>query len=286
MTKNLIIIPARYASTRLPAKPLAMIAGQTMLGRVVNIANAASIVEDCAVVVATDHLIIANHCSELGVDYVMTDEACQSGTDRCAQTLTKLSYVPDFVVNLQGDAPLTPPDFVASMINAYWASPADVMTLVTRLTWQELDLMRAQKQQTPFSGTTVALRESDGSKLGGLALWFSKQIIPAIRGEEKLRSMQAHSPIWRHIGIYGYSSAMLATYATMHESYYEQLEGLEQLRLLENGYSIRCVAVDYANRASMSGVDSAQDVLRAEALIAKHGELLEPVANSTSASCE
>ncbi len=272
MTKNIIIIPARYASTRLPAKPLAIIAGQTMLARVVAIANeAAKLAGDCKVLVATDHEMIANHCVELGVDYVLTDENCQSGSDRCAQAVAKLSYAPEFIINLQGDAPLTPPDFIVDMINSYWSNPADVVTLVTQLSWTELDLMRQQKIKTPFSGTIVALRKSDGQ-----ALWFSKQIIPAIRGEEELRAQSSAmiSPVWRHIGIYGYSAVMLARYSTMAESNYEKLEGLEQLRLLENDCKIRCVAVDYGNRAAMSGVDSPQDVLIAEALIAKHGELL------------
>jgi 3-deoxy-manno-octulosonate cytidylyltransferase (CMP-KDO synthetase) len=271
MNKNIIIIPARYASTRLPAKPLAMIAGQTMLQRVVNIANeAAKQAGDCSVVVATDHEDIVNHCEQLGVEFIMTDPDCQSGTDRCAQTVSKLTYKPKFVVNLQGDAPLTPPDFIAKMIKQYWQNPSDCLTLVTRLSWNELDLLRTQKSQTPFSGTTVAINPHDMR-----ALWFSKQIIPAIRAEEKLRQAQSLSPVWRHIGIYGYSASMLARYATLLESYYEKLEGLEQLRMLENGFSIGCVCVDYAGRASMSGVDSREDVLRAEELIAKHGELIK-----------
>ena len=270
MTKNAIIIPARYASTRLPAKPLAVIAGQTMLQRVVNIANeAAKQTGDCSVVVATDHEDIVNHCLQLGVDFVMTNPDCQSGTDRCAEAVRKLSYSPEFIVNLQGDAPLTPPDFIAKMIKQYWQNPADCLTLVTRLSWEELDLLRTQKNQTPFSGTTVAIQPHDMR-----ALWFSKQIIPAIRLEEKLRQTEALSPVWRHIGIYGYSASMLARYATLLESYYEKLEGLEQLRMLENGFTIGCVCVDYAGRASMSGVDSKEDVQRAETLIAKHGELV------------
>jgi 3-deoxy-manno-octulosonate cytidylyltransferase (CMP-KDO synthetase) len=270
MTKNAIIIPARYASTRLPAKPLAMIAGQTMLQRVVNIANKAAMLSgECSVAVATDHPDIATHCEELGVDFIMTNPACQSGTDRCAEAVSKMPYQPDFVVNLQGDAPLTPPDFIAKMIKQYWQNPADVLTLVTRLAWSELDLLRTQKTLTPFSGTTVAINPHDMR-----ALWFSKQIIPAMRAEEKLRQSKDLSPVWRHIGIYGYSAAMLANYANLSESYYEKLEGLEQLRMLENGFSIGCVAVRYAGRASMSGVDSKEDVMRAEALIAKHGELI------------
>lgn len=263
MTKNLIIIPSRYASTRLPAKPLVKIAGQSMLSRVVEIARlAAKQASDTNIIVATDHDDIAKHCEELGVDYVMTDPNCPSGTDRCAEALEKISHTPQFVVNLQGDTPLTPPDFVSGLIKAYHANPADVMTPITRLNWAELDKMRTQKAGTPFSGTLVTFNQTTMQ-----ALWFSKNIIPAIRGEEKLRDSSDLSPVWRHIGIYGYATKMLKEYTKMTEGYYEKLEGLEQLRLLENNAIIRCVAVDYAGRPSMSGVDSPEDVARAEKLL-------------------
>jgi 3-deoxy-manno-octulosonate cytidylyltransferase (CMP-KDO synthetase) len=264
MSKNLIIIPARYASTRLPAKPLVQIAGKTMLSRVVDIARiAATQSNGTSIIVATDHEDIAAHCEELGVDYVMTDPNCPSGTDRCAAALNQINHNPQFVVNLQGDTPLTPPDFISDLIKAYHANPADVMTPITRLSWVELDKMRTQKAGTPFSGTLVAFNQTTMQ-----ALWFSKNIIPAIRGEEKLRGSSDLSPVWRHIGIYGYETETLMEYTKLAEGYYEKLEGLEQLRLLENGAIIRCVAVDYAGRPSMSGVDSPEDVVRAEQLIA------------------
>jgi 3-deoxy-manno-octulosonate cytidylyltransferase (CMP-KDO synthetase) len=263
MLKNLILIPARYASTRLPAKPLVHIAGRTMLDRVVEIARqAAEQTFDTGLIVATDHEDIARHCEELRVDYALTSPDCPSGTDRCAEVLNQLNYMPQFVVNLQGDTPLTPSDFISELIKAYHLNPADVLTPITQLSWAELDKMRIQKAETPFSGTCVTFNQTTMQ-----ALWFSKQIIPAIRGEDKLRKSLSLSPIWRHIGIYGYASSMLKKYAGLKEGYYEQLEGLEQLRLLENGAVIRCVAVDYAGRPAMSGVDSPEDVVRAERLL-------------------
>ena len=95
-----------------------------------------------------------------------------------------------------------------------------------------------------------------------------------MRHEAALRRQGSLSPVLRHVGLYGYTRRMLETYVTLPAGYYEQLEGLEQLRLLEHGYGIRVVEVDYRGRAAMSGVDSLEDVTRAEALIARHGELL------------
>ena len=261
--RTAIIIPARYGSTRLPAKPLVMIAGQTMLSRVVAIARAAAAqAQNANVYVATDDERIARHCHEIGVPALMTDSDCASGTDRVAEAVAQLQERPDFILNLQGDAPLTPPAFLNAMINAFAASPCDVITPVTQLSWAELDGLREQKRTTPFSGTTAVFQQETGR-----ALWFSKQIIPAIRKEDALREQSALSPVFRHIGLYGYAHEMLMTYSTLPESAYERLEGLEQLRVLEQGYHMRCVPVAYDGRPSMSGVDSPEDVMRAEALL-------------------
>ncbi|MGL5742440.1 MAG: 3-deoxy-manno-octulosonate cytidylyltransferase family protein [Legionella sp.] len=265
-----IVIPARYASTRLPGKPLAMISGQTMLKRVVQLSLAAAEgLENVSVVVATDDSRIIQHCNEIGVASVMTSVDAPSGTDRVAEAIRQMPNKPDFILNMQGDAPLTPPDFLRSMIDAFAASPCDAVTPVTQLTWKQLDNLRLNKQTTPFSGTTAVFDEQTGE-----AFWFSKNIIPAMRKEEELRQKSDKSQVFRHIGLYGYSLAMLEKYITLPESKFEKLEGLEQLRILENGYTMRCVPVDYKGRASMSGVDSPQDVARAEALIAQYGELL------------
>lgn len=268
--KTVIVIPARYQSTRLPGKPLAMIAGQTMLQRVVRIAEAAAKgLKNVSILVATDDERIAQHCDDIDVKFVMTAPELPSGTDRVAAAVQQLSDQPEFILNLQGDAPLTPPDFLRTMIDAFAAVPCDVITPVTQLSWAELDNLRQNKLITPLSGTTAVFDASTGK-----AWWFSKNIIPAIRGENKLREQEIMSPVFRHIGLYGYSSAALQKIITLPESRYENLEGLEQLRMLENGLEIRCVAVSYNGRANMSGIDSQEDIARAEALIAKHGELL------------
>lgn len=199
----------------------------------------------------------------------MTPPECPSGTDRVAAAIAQMGEQPDFILNMQGDAPLTPPDFLRAMIDSFAKNPCDVVTPVTRMTWPQLDTLRENKKTTPFSGTTAVFDENTGK-----AFWFSKNIIPAIRKEDKLRNT-AFSPVWRHIGLYGYSRPMLEKYGYLEEGTFEKLEGLEQLRVIENGYHLRCVPVDYKGRASMSGVDSPEDVLRTEELIAKHGEMVD-----------
>jgi 3-deoxy-manno-octulosonate cytidylyltransferase (CMP-KDO synthetase) len=258
--KTAIIIPARYGSTRLPGKPLAMIAGKTMLHRVVDIAReAAKDLPHVSVVVATDDARITAHCQELNVASVMTPVDCPTGTDRVEAAVQQLKDVPDFILNLQGDAPLTPPDFLTAMIGSFAKAPTDVVTPVTQLTWEQLDTLREDKKTTPFSGTVAVFDEKTGA-----AHWFSKNIIPAIRKEETLRASEKMAPVYRHIGMYGYSRAMLATYVTLPEGKFETMEGLEQLRVLENDFTIRCVPVEYRGRPSMSGVDSPEDIARAE----------------------
>lgn len=261
--KTLIVIPARYGSTRLPGKPLMMIAGQSLLGRVVAIAQeAAQHDADTRILIATDDERIAAHAGDCGAQAVMTPASCPTGTDRVREAAKLSGFDADFIVNLQGDAPFTPPDFVRAMIDSFRVSPCDVVTPVTQLSWEQLDKLRESKQTTPFSGTTVVFNEKTG-----LAHWFSKNILPAIRKEEKLRADAPFSPVWRHIGLYGYSRAMLEAFVTLPEGAFEALEGLEQLRVLENGYKIRCVPVDYRGRPSMSGIDSPEDIARAEALL-------------------
>lgn len=269
--KTVIIIPARYASSRLPGKPLAMIRGQTMLQRVVAIANqAANGMPDVTVNVATDHDAILQHCQTLNVNAIYTDPDLPSGTDRVAAAVAQLPHAPDFILNLQGDAPFTPPAFLRAMITSFEQVPCDVITPVTQLSWEQLDKLRENKKSTPFSGTTALFDEKTGH-----AFWFSKSILPLIRKEEQLRHTQPLSPVFRHIGLYGYSLAMLQKYVTLPESKFEKLEGLEQLRLLENHYTIRCIPVDYQHRASMSGIDSPEDIARAEHLIDQYGESLQ-----------
>jgi 3-deoxy-manno-octulosonate cytidylyltransferase (CMP-KDO synthetase) len=247
-----------------------MIRGQTLLQRVVRLSQAAAEgLNNVSLVVATDDDRIRQHCEILQVATIMTPADLPSGTDRVAAVIRQMSDKPDFILNMQGDAPFTPPDFLRALIESFIASPCDCITPVTQLTWKQLDKLRQNKLTTPFSGTTAVFDEKTGH-----AFWFSKMVLPAIRKEDDLRRKSDKSPVFRHIGLYGYSRKTLEKYITLPESKFEKLEGLEQLRLLENGYTIRCVPVDFKGRVNMSGIDSPEDIIRAEELIAKHGELL------------
>jgi 3-deoxy-manno-octulosonate cytidylyltransferase (CMP-KDO synthetase) len=167
----------------------------------------------------------------------------------------------DFIVNLQGDL-IAPPHFIKALIETYKADKAaDIVTPVVQLDWTALDKLRQAKAVTPFSGTTVTIDKDQ------YALWFSKNIIPALRKEEKLRDLNPHSPVFRHIGMYGYSYNGLKKYVSLPHAHYEGLEGLEQLRALENGMKIKCVAIDYGAFPAFPGIDSPEDLARAEALL-------------------
>ena len=133
---------------------------------------------------------------------------------------------------------------------------------------KNVDKLREHKKETPFSGTTAVFN------MEGDAFYFSKNIIPAIRKEEKVRAGMETSPVYRQVGLYGYRLDVLRKIAKLPEGVYEKLEGLEQLRWIENGIKVRCVKVDYRNygkMASLSGVDSPEDVARVEAVLAEYG---------------
>ena len=267
--RTLIVVPARYASTRLPGKPLVTIAGRTMVSRVAAMAaKAADALGNAQHVVATDDERIATHCRDLGIPAVMTDPDLPSGTDRALAAADALGAEPDVVVNLQGDSPFTPPAHVVAVAKAARESGADAATPYVRLSWEALDSFRLHKKETPFSGTTLVHDET------GRALWFSKNLIPAMRKEAALRAAGALSPVCRHIGLYAYRLDALRRYVSLPEGRYEQLEGLEQLRLLENGMSIQCVEVE-PDTIAIPGIDTAEDVALAERLVAEHGDPLE-----------
>lgn len=263
-----IVIPARYASSRLPGKPLVRIAGREMILRVADIAAAVCRrYDDCAYVVATDDGRIAEFCRARGVPAVMTAESCRSGTERCWDAVRQLDYRPKLVVNLQGDNPLCPPWVIAALVDAWRAEAgAGVFTPCVQLDWAGYDALRAAKAVTPFSGTTVLV------DAGGRALAFSKNLIPAIRDEEKLRRVTEKPPVRRHVGLYAYTYDALEEYFELEPSPYEAAEGLEQMRFLHHRIPIRVVEVDYRGRRSTSGVDSPEDVARVEDILAEFGE--------------
>ncbi|MDR0384585.1 MAG: 3-deoxy-manno-octulosonate cytidylyltransferase [Prevotellaceae bacterium] len=267
----LIVIPARYGSSRLPGKPLVKIKGIEMIRRVAYIASyMCSKNADCAYIVATDDDRIIKFCNDNNIRATLTSGDCRNGTERCRDTVERLKLNPKLVINLQGDNPLCPPWVIQDIIDEWKRIDADVYTPCVRLSWDEYDKLIASKKETPFSGTTVI-----GDK-NGFALAFSKNVIPAIRKPEYARKTMPVSPVIRHIGLYAYSLRTLQEYNDNEESPYEKncIEGLEQMRFLFNGYKIKLVATDYKGRETTSGVDSIEDVKRAEEIIEKFGELI------------
>lgn len=258
-----IIIPARYGSTRFPGKPLAVIAGKTMLERVVDAARAAAAsLPNVTVMVATEDKRIADLAGKINAECVMTSAKCATGSDRVLEAIKKSGGAFDFVVNLQGDAPFTPPDVIVKIIEAYKNFPRhEVITPVHQLSWKELDALREAKKTTPFSGTTAILDER------GRTLWFSKSIIPLMRDEDALRKKGPVSPVFQHIGLYGFRMDTLEKFCALPPGKYEMLEGLEQLRLLENGIKIQSVNVDIDSGLMHSGIDSPEDLKRAEEML-------------------
>ena len=242
--KTLIVIPARYGSKRFPGKPLAPLAGKPILQRVWEIAEfVCGRRSDCSAVVATEtpsetcpsDKIVA-FCETRRIPVVVTSNACRSGSDRAWEVASTVATRPDVVVNLQGDVPTCPPDFVLRLIDALESdAEASVASVFVNLTWEALDALRAAKLESPFSGTTVVLDANER------ALWFSKNIIPAIRKEADLRATCPTSPVKRHVGLYAYRYDALQFFANSTQSAYEKLEQLEQLRFLENGFRIKMI---------------------------------------------
>ena len=263
--KTLIVVPARYGSTRFPGKPLALINGVSMIRRTARIAElAATQLNDASYVVATDNAEIKAHCESHDIPVVMTAENLPTGSDRALAAAKAVGERASHIVNLQGDAPFTPISHIVRAAQALGGG-ADVATPYIQLSWDALDALREHKKTTPFSGTTLIADET------GKAVWFSKNIIPAIRNEAALKTQSALSPICRHVGLYAYQRRALEQFVSWPESRFERLEGLEQLRLLENGLSIECVKVDPPDVAT-PGIDTPEDVALAERMIAKYGD--------------
>lgn len=263
-SRDLIVIPARYGSTRLPGKPLMALAGRTLLERVIaNAREAADLCGNCDFVVATDDERIAEHANALDARSVLTDAALDSGTARAHAAALKSGKL-ERVICLQGDAPFIAPQTIASLIKILREGNASVATPVYRLDWARLDRLRVHKKTAPFSGTTC-VRDSEGH-----ALWFSKSILPAMRNEADLRIMDT-SPVWQHMGLYAYTIEALDWFVGNSPGTYEILEGLEQLRFLEHGWKIATVPVAPPEHA-LSGIDTAADLALAEEAIAKLGD--------------
>ncbi|WP_378947927.1 3-deoxy-manno-octulosonate cytidylyltransferase [Paracoccus sp. R86501] len=260
-----IVIPARHASTRYPGKPLVELRGaggqaRSLIRRSWDAAMAVSGVD--RVVVATDDDRIRDHAKGFGAEVVMTSTECRNGTERCAEAIANLGITPEIVVNLQGDAPLTPAWFVEDLVAGLRAAPdAQVATPVLRCSGRMRADLIADRHAGRVGGTTAVFGHD------GQALYFSKEVIPFVPGEV---ADDADSPVFHHVGVYAYRPAALGEYATWPEGSLEKLEGLEQLRFLERGRHVLCVQVQARGRQFWE-LNNPQDVERLEQMMSEMG---------------
>ncbi|NPD17002.1 3-deoxy-manno-octulosonate cytidylyltransferase [Xinfangfangia sp. D13-10-4-6] len=266
---TVIIIPARYASTRYPAKPLAMLKGaggisRSLLERSV-IAGRRAVEEaggGIGLYVATDDDRIAAEACRIGADVIMTSENARNGTERVAEAVKNAGLNPGIVVNLQGDAPLTPPHFVTALIAHMRATPgAGIATPILRCDEEAVRNFIADRAAGRVGATTVVKNTL------GQALYFSKEVIPFTNGKGVVAG---EVPVFHHVGLYAYRPAALTAYGTWQPGPLETLEGLEQLRFLENGHPVDVVEVT-APGAKFWELNNPSDVPLIEAYLAQMG---------------
>jgi 3-deoxy-manno-octulosonate cytidylyltransferase (CMP-KDO synthetase) len=262
----LIVIPARYASTRYPGKPLVELTGAngdrlTLIERSWRAACAVQGVD--RVVVATDDDRIQTAAHGFGAEVVMTSQSCANGTERCAEAHAALGGGYEVVVNLQGDAPLTPHWFIEDLVAGLRAAPGmGLATPVLQCDGETLNSLLSDRAAGRVGGTTAVFgRDHSG-------LYFSKEVIPFCA--EHFEGA-APTPVYHHVGVYAYRPDALADYPSWPVGPLEQLEGLEQLRFLENNRKILCVEVEARGREFWE-LNNPEDVARIEAMMMKMGE--------------
>lgn len=236
--KILGIIPARYASTRFPAKALANIGGKTMVQRVFEQALKASGLTK--VVVATDHELIYNEVLSFGGEARMTSPDHQSGTDRCMEVLNNETSPYDYVVNIQGDEPFIEPDQINTLISCLDGN-AQLATLIKKI----------EDPSQLFNNNVVKVIFDKNKE----AIYFSRESIPHLRGVEKENWLKEQT-YFKHIGIYAYRADILSKITLLPLSSLEKSESLEQLRWLENGFKIRVEETFYDSH----GIDTPEDL--------------------------
>lgn len=261
----LIVIPARYASTRYPGKPLVALTGatgnsQTLIERSWRAAMAVQGVD--RVVVATDDTRIQKQCQAFDAEVVMTSETCVNGTERCAEAHSALGRSYEIVVNLQGDAPLTPHWFVEGLVDGLQSAPdADIATPVLRCDGAALNGLLADRKAGRVGGTTAVFDRRQH------AMYFSKEVVPFTSA---VYADADPTPVFHHVGVYAYRPDALAAYPDWPVGPLEQLEGLEQLRFMENGHQVLCVEVEARGRQFWE-LNNPEDVPKIEKMMADMG---------------
>jgi 3-deoxy-manno-octulosonate cytidylyltransferase (CMP-KDO synthetase) len=235
------IIPARYASTRFPGKPLAMLGGRTVIQRVYE--QAAAVLEEAYV--ATDDERIFKAVEEFGGRVVMTRQDHKSGTDRIEEAAEKIGTQADVIINIQGDEPFIQKSQIETLKSLFENSETQIGTLGKKFE-------SIEAATNPNSPKIVTDKN-------GFALYFSRSVIPYIRGKEQTEWLQ-HFPFLKHLGLYAYRRDVLRQITQLPQSPLEMAESLEQLRWLENGYRIRVGLTDMET----VGIDTPDDLRRAE----------------------
>ncbi|MBR6989358.1 MAG: 3-deoxy-manno-octulosonate cytidylyltransferase [Bacteroidaceae bacterium] len=247
--KFLGIIPARYASTRFPAKPLANLGGKMVIQRVYE--QVTSVLNDA--IVATDDVRIADAVNAFGGKVVMTSTSHKSGTDRCFEAYTKTPGDFDVIINIQGDEPFIQPVQLQAIMDCFKDPQTQIATLV--------------KPFIPSDGYD-ALENVNSPKVvvnkNMQALYFSRSIIPYFRNKDRKDWLSGHT-YYKHIGLYAYRAEVLREITSLPQSPLEITESLEQLRWLENGYVIK-VGI---SEVETIGIDTPEDLEKAEAFLAK-----------------
>jgi 3-deoxy-manno-octulosonate cytidylyltransferase (CMP-KDO synthetase) len=261
---SVILIPARYQSSRYPGKPLVPLKGaggdsKPLIQRSVEAAR--RVPGASGVFVTTDDDRIAAACAGFGVGVIMTSPECRNGTERCAEALNQL-HDPDLVINFQGDALLTPPGFVEALIGRMRDdSDALVATPAMRLRSEEVRALQAEEAAGRVGGTSVVTDNQ------GYALYFSKRLIPHLSGDALDGGM---SPVRLHVGVYAYRPEALERYVATPVSELETLEGLEQLRFLAAGVPVAVVDVE-TPPFTLRELNNPEDVAPIEQALAEAG---------------
>ena len=244
------IIPARFASTRFPGKPLAILAGKPIIEHVYE--RVSEIVDD--VYVAVDDQRIFDCVESFGGKAIMTSPNHKSGTDRVAEAYKNIGKNFDVVINVQGDEPFIHKEQISDLIGCFEKEDTDIATIVKPYAPNE-NLNALLNPNTP---KVVISKDRK-------ALYFSRSVIPYLRGVEQKDWLASHT-YYKHIGIYGFRSKVLEEITLLPQGSLEKAESLEQLRWLENGYNIR-VAV---NNFETVGIDTKEDLERAELYISRN----------------
>ncbi len=239
------IIPARYASTRFPAKPLADLGGLSMIRRVYTQAKKSSLLTK--VVVATDHEEIFKHVADFGGEVCMTSTHHASGTDRCYEVLSNEKTSFDYVINIQGDEPFIAPEQIDSLASLL-DGDTDLATLIKKI----------DSVEQLFNPNLVKVVVNKNSE----AMYFSRSPIPYFRNMDQVEWVTRHT-YYKHIGMYGYRNTVLEKITRLTISALENAESLEQLRWLENGFKIKVKETDIETM----GIDTPEDLKNALQLI-------------------